>query len=124
VIAPQAKANSSAGIDVGATTLAMETRLLALFAQAGEVDLYCGGLEPSSVVPFRLCVRGRREVQQGSRCDRLAPLADRRCTRNRRCIANRGQKHSNNGDGSSCFRFLSIRSKRLAYARLFATAAV
>jgi hypothetical protein len=45
VIAPQAKANSSAGIDVGATTLAMETRLLALFAQAGEVDLYCGGLD-------------------------------------------------------------------------------
>jgi hypothetical protein len=45
VVTPQAPADNCAGIGVGAPALAMETRLLALFAQAGEVDLYCGGLD-------------------------------------------------------------------------------
>ena len=45
VATPQAPADNFAGIGVGASALAMETRLLALFAQAGEVDLYCGGLD-------------------------------------------------------------------------------
>jgi len=45
VVTPQAKANSGTGDNVGAPALAMETRLLALFAQTGEVDLYGGGLD-------------------------------------------------------------------------------
>ena len=45
VIAPDTKSDNCAGIGVGAPALAMETRLLALFAQTGEVDLYCGGLD-------------------------------------------------------------------------------
>jgi hypothetical protein len=45
VATPQAPADNCAGIGVGAPALAMETRLLALFAQTGEVDLYCGGLD-------------------------------------------------------------------------------
>ena len=45
VVTPQAPADNCTGIGVGAPALAMETRLLALFAQTGEVDLYCGGLD-------------------------------------------------------------------------------
>jgi hypothetical protein len=50
VVTPQAPADNCAGIGVGAPTLAMETRLLALFAQAGEVDLYCAGLDFSHLL--------------------------------------------------------------------------
>jgi hypothetical protein len=45
MVAPQAETNASAGGKVGTPALAMETRLLALFAQAGEVDLYRVGLD-------------------------------------------------------------------------------
>jgi hypothetical protein len=45
VATPQAPADDCAGIDVGAPALAMEAWLLSLLAQAGEVDLYCGGLD-------------------------------------------------------------------------------
>ena len=45
VATPQAPADDCAGIGVGATALAMEAWLLSALAQAGEVDLYCGGLD-------------------------------------------------------------------------------
>jgi len=45
VATPQAPADDLAGIGVGAPALALETRMLTLFAQAGEVDIYCGGLD-------------------------------------------------------------------------------
>jgi hypothetical protein len=50
VIAPDTKSDNCAGIGVGAPALAMETRLLALFAQTGEVDLYCAGLDFSHLL--------------------------------------------------------------------------
>ena len=45
VVAPKAKAYGSAGGEVGAAALAVGRRLLALFGQDAEVDLYCTGLD-------------------------------------------------------------------------------
>ena len=54
VIAPQAKANSRAGIGVGAPTLAVSLRALAHSGQDTEVNLYCGGLDFSHLLIRRV----------------------------------------------------------------------
>jgi hypothetical protein len=53
VVTPQAPADNFAGIGVGAPALAMETRLLSLLAQAGEVDFDCAGLDFSHLLLVR-----------------------------------------------------------------------
>jgi hypothetical protein len=45
VVTPEAEANSSAGSEVGAATLAMRSTLLTLLGQACEVDLDGVGLD-------------------------------------------------------------------------------
>jgi hypothetical protein len=50
VIAPQAPADNCAGIGVGAATLAVSLRALALSGQDTEVNLYCGGLDFSHLL--------------------------------------------------------------------------